>query len=242
MEIGRSGKYFNTKDKKNIDNLMMFSGYRSNFVLLENGYYLRVDSAKKIVRNQSVLEAIDQIYSMHRDKSREEKRNALQSELIGKVIMTNYGKTAYYRIEDVIFEEIESIRLEDASTSLKDYYENKYKMKITNLKQPLLKVEGRKKNSDIQILLIPEFCLMTGIPENFDEFRRKKISENTIKRPDEKQKEILGLMKELRRVNEFCSLNDLGIEVSKHLSTVKGKLIPMPKINLGDNNSIEEGK
>ena len=55
MEIGRSGKYFNTKDKVNIDNLMMFSGYRSNFVLLENGYYLRVDSAKKIVRNQSVL-------------------------------------------------------------------------------------------------------------------------------------------------------------------------------------------
>ena len=51
MEIGRSGKYFNTKQKQNIDNLMMFSGYKSNFVLLENGFYLRVDSAKKIVRN-----------------------------------------------------------------------------------------------------------------------------------------------------------------------------------------------
>jgi hypothetical protein len=34
IEIGRSGKYFNTNDKKHIDNLMMFGGYRSNFVLL----------------------------------------------------------------------------------------------------------------------------------------------------------------------------------------------------------------
>jgi len=55
IEIGRSGKYFNTNQKKHIDNLMMFDGYRSNFVLLENGYFLRVDSAKKIVRNQTVL-------------------------------------------------------------------------------------------------------------------------------------------------------------------------------------------
>lgn len=55
IEIGRSGKYFNTNDKTNIDNLMMFGGYRSNFVLLQNGYFLRVDSAKKIVRNQTVL-------------------------------------------------------------------------------------------------------------------------------------------------------------------------------------------
>lgn len=34
MEIGKSGKYFNTRNKTLIDNLMMYSGYRSNFVLL----------------------------------------------------------------------------------------------------------------------------------------------------------------------------------------------------------------
>lgn len=70
IEIGRSGKYFNTNEKTKIDNLMMFSGYRSNFVLLENGYYLRVDSAKKIVRDQTVLEIIDNIYKCHQDKDK----------------------------------------------------------------------------------------------------------------------------------------------------------------------------
>lgn len=164
MEIGRSGKYFNCNQKTTIDNLMMFSGYRSNFVLLENGFYLRVDSAKKIVRNQTVLDIIDELYRQHRDKSREEKRNLLQGELVGKVIMTNYGKTAYYRIEEVVFEEIDSIRLEDCSLTLREYYETKYKLKISNKSQPLLKVESNRKNKDFQILLIPEFCLMTGIP------------------------------------------------------------------------------
>ena len=119
MEIGRSGKYFNCKSSTKIDNLMMFSGYRSNFVELENGIYLRVDSAKKIVRNQTVLEIIDEIYRHHQDKDRQERRNILQVELVGKVIMTNYGKSAYYRIEEIVFDDIESIRLEDASIGLK---------------------------------------------------------------------------------------------------------------------------
>lgn len=40
----------------------MFSGYRANFMLLENGFYLRVDTAKKIVRSQTVLQYIDETY------------------------------------------------------------------------------------------------------------------------------------------------------------------------------------
>jgi len=55
VEIGKSGKYFNVFDKSPIDSLIMYNGYKSSFVLLEKGYYLRVDSAKKIVRNQTVL-------------------------------------------------------------------------------------------------------------------------------------------------------------------------------------------
>jgi hypothetical protein len=34
VEIGRSGKYFNAKEKTKIDDLIMYNGYRSNFVHL----------------------------------------------------------------------------------------------------------------------------------------------------------------------------------------------------------------
>lgn len=34
VEIGRSGKFFNAKDKTPIDNLVMYGGYKANFVYL----------------------------------------------------------------------------------------------------------------------------------------------------------------------------------------------------------------
>ena len=51
VEIGKTSKFFNSQDKKEIDNLMMYSGFKSNFTFLQKGPFLRVDSVKKIVRN-----------------------------------------------------------------------------------------------------------------------------------------------------------------------------------------------
>jgi hypothetical protein len=64
----------------------------------------------------------------------------LQGELTGKIVMTNYGKTCYHRIDEVIFQELDSVQIEDAHISLKEYYQTKYNITIKNSKQPLLKV------------------------------------------------------------------------------------------------------
>lgn len=79
MEIGKSGKYFNTKKPDNLDDLLLYSGYKANFMELEKGIYLRVDIAQKIVRNQTVLEAINILYKLHGDKEREEKRTIMKN-------------------------------------------------------------------------------------------------------------------------------------------------------------------
>lgn len=51
-EIGKTGKFFQIKNSQKIDNdLKMFSGFKANFMWLEKGIFLRVDTAKKIVRN-----------------------------------------------------------------------------------------------------------------------------------------------------------------------------------------------
>ncbi len=52
-EIGRSGRYFNTRKetRRELDNLYIYSGFKANFVHLQKGYFLRVDSAKKVVRS-----------------------------------------------------------------------------------------------------------------------------------------------------------------------------------------------
>ncbi len=180
VEIGRSGKYFNAKDKTPIENLTMYNGYKVNFVHLEKGYFLRVDPSKKIVRSDTVLQAIDAVYAQNKDKDKEEKRNLVRQAIINTIVMSNYGKTRYYKIVDIHFKEIQSVVLEDQRTLI-DYYATKYNITIKSLKQPLLVAES--KDPERPIYLIPELMLMTGIPENFDEMRRKKISEQTIKAP-----------------------------------------------------------
>lgn len=89
----------------------MFPGFKANFMSLEKGIYLRVDSAKKIVRNQSVLDFINDVYSKNKNKDRDEKRTILKTELVGQIIMTNYGKARYLKISDVIFDSIDEFKL-----------------------------------------------------------------------------------------------------------------------------------
>lgn len=52
---------------------------------------------------------------------------------------------------------------------------------------------------------------MTGIPDSFDEFKRKKVSEATIKSPSDKKREIEEFMRQADQVNDLSSLKQLGI-------------------------------
>lgn len=69
----------------------------------------------------------------------------MREALVGKVIMANYGKTSYYTIADVIYEELEQVQLTGTDLTIRDYYQQKYQITIKNLKQPLLSVENKNK-------------------------------------------------------------------------------------------------
>ena len=54
----------------------------------------------------------------------------MKSELVDKIIMTNYGKTRYHRIIDIEFEDIDSVMIPEEQTSIRDYFIKKYNIKI----------------------------------------------------------------------------------------------------------------
>jgi len=70
IEIGKTGKFFNVKSKVEVQNLFMFSGYKTTFTYLEKGLFFKIDSAKKIVRNETVLEHIQAIYKKYGDRDK----------------------------------------------------------------------------------------------------------------------------------------------------------------------------
>jgi hypothetical protein len=68
-EIGKSGRFYRISNPEKIDaELKLFSGFKANFMLLENGYYLRVDTSKKIVRNETVIDFINAFYMKNSNK------------------------------------------------------------------------------------------------------------------------------------------------------------------------------
>ena len=63
-----------------------------------------MDPSIKVVRQETVLDLIDTIYSRKKDLSKLERRNIVEKELIGKQVMANYGKNMYYYIDSVLFD------------------------------------------------------------------------------------------------------------------------------------------
>jgi hypothetical protein len=58
---------------------------------LQGGIFLRVDTARKIVRDDYVLDAINSIYRLHKEKDKEDRRNEVRKVLNNAIIMTSYG-------------------------------------------------------------------------------------------------------------------------------------------------------
>ena len=130
-ELGKSRKFFNTtKYDKPEPSIRLFSGYQANFLVGESKFFLRVDPAKKIVRTETALLEINRIYAENKTKEREEKRNLVKEGLVGKTLMTNYGKARYFRVDDVCFDNPETKFIPGTTTSLKDYYYLRYNVKI----------------------------------------------------------------------------------------------------------------
>lgn len=154
----------------------------------------------------------------------------LKEKLINQTVMSNYGKTVYHRITDLRFDDMSTINVTtpEETLNLPEFYKKKYNITINKLKQPLVVTEGRKKEETI--LLIPELLLMTGIPEDFDEFRRKKVSEVTIKPPQDKKREIGELMNKLKDCREINDLEGIGIRLNRDMEKINAKHMQAPTL------------
>lgn len=92
-------------------------------------------------------------------------------EMIGVIVITKYNNKTY-RIDDIDWDSNPShkFKFRDREVSYAEYMQEKYQIKIRDLKQPLL--VSRAKARDVRagmseiVNLIPEVCYLTGLTDN----------------------------------------------------------------------------
>lgn len=87
---------------------------------------------------------------------------------------------------------------------------------------------------------------MSGLPEDFDERKRREVSEHTIVKPEQKLSDIEFLMKSLTNLdstfNPKSIKENLSIEINTSLTKIQAKILPNPILQLGRNEKVEENK
>ena len=81
-------------------------------------------------------------------------------------------------------------------------------------------------------MLIPELLLMTGIPDDFDERRRRQITNFSIVPPSEKYDELKDIFRNLNSDSGSFNPNvvkeKLGISLGSDPATISAKQLQLP--------------
>ena len=163
--------------------------------LMKKNYLMKClkDYIFKITDEKVVLN-----YYEYKDKKNHEK---LRDLLIGRTFKVNYAKKNYI-IDDILFDrnpDNTDLNYDNKTIKLTEYYKIKYKIKIKELKQPLLIVKRKDaEGNDINLYFIPELCYLAGLDDEFlkDRDFMKQLADYTKLTPEDR----------INKTNEFLKL------------------------------------
>ena len=173
-----------------------YPGYTTSFMETEGGNYLNVTLKNKILSTETILEFLD--YYKYKDK---ENQDYIKDLLIGRSFKVKYAKKNYV-IDNILFDrnpQKQDFNYENKTTTLKEYFEIKYKIKIKEPSQPLLVVKRKDaEGKDINLYFVPELCYLAGLDDEFIKDRdfMKKLATYTKLTPQDR----------IKKTNEFLNL------------------------------------
>ena len=173
-----------------------YPGYTTSFMETEGGNYLNVTLKNKILSTETILEFLD--YYKYKDK---ENQDYIKDLLIGRSFKVKYAKKNYV-IDNILFDrnpQKQDFNYENKTTTLKEYFEIKYKIKIQEPSQPLLVVKRKDaEGKDINLYFVPELCYLAGLDDEFIKDRdfMKKLATYTKLTPQDR----------IKKTNEFLNL------------------------------------
>lgn len=241
--LGRN--YYDRKARITINEhkLELWPGYLTSMRQHEHNFLLCVEIIHKVLRQDTAYDLLR--YAQQRD-SRNFK-DIFRNELIGQVVLTSYGNTATYKVDDVDFDSSpdSTFDMKGKKTSYREYYETKYGVKIKDSRQPMLisrpKARDERGGRDTPIYLVPELCRMTGIT---DEMRNnmnlmRAMADRT--RMDSKTRQDRLLVFQQRFTNAPKNVEELknwNLSLSKNLVNMQARILPPERILFGNQKAV----
>lgn len=245
-KIGRN--YFETKEPTSIPdyNISLFPGYSAAVEPTVFGLGLIVDAVHRVVKSTTVRDLMDGIEqdvyenygNLPEDKQYEMVEKRVHEALSGSSVLTRYNNNLY-RIDYVDWNRsaTNTFGLRDGSqVSFAKYYADKYNCAI---KQPrpglLIHIPKKKRSDDDQIVLMPEFCHMTGLTDaERSNFRlMQALAQETRMEPAKRLAHIVSLVKKIENSEEIKKQMDpLPFSVSGANASFEGRVLGPFKVTL----------
>ncbi|XP_008948124.1 PREDICTED: piwi-like protein 1 isoform X2 [Merops nubicus] len=235
QQIGRN--YYNPSDPVSIPKhrLMVWPGFTSSILQYEQNIMLCVDVSHKILRSETVL---DFMYSLYYQVEEQRFRDVCAKELIGLVVLTKYNNRTY-RVDDVDWDASPqcTFRKADGSEiSYVDYYKKQYNQEITDLNQPVLISQSKRRRGSVMtvpVVLIPELCFLTGLTEKMrnDCNMMKDLAVHTRLPPEQRQREVGKLIDYIQKDDSVQKeLQDWGLSFDSNLLSFSGRVVQAERI------------
>lgn len=230
--VGRN--YYNPENKIDIKahKMQVWPGISTSILQYESDVMLCADVAHKVLRMQTVLEFLYEIYNSLGNKSGF--YDMAKKKLLGEIVLTRYNNKTY-RVDDIDWDKhpTDSFSKADGTTiTFKEYYEAVYEQKVKDDKQPLLisrpKEKDRKRGMSGPILLLPEFCVITGLS---DEIRAnfsvmKDLAQHTRISPAARAQNLEKFMTDMNNNPEAQQeLSSWNMQFNKSLLQMSGRCL-----------------
>ncbi|CAG9326901.1 unnamed protein product [Blepharisma stoltei] len=199
--------------------LEVWKGNTASFAHHMDKCLLNIDFASKIVNTDTVLQAINNF------KKGNKRKEYIESELIGKIVMARYGNFRCYRIEGICWDEnpTNTFNWKGQDITYVNYYE-RFNRTIRDIRQPLIKSTIERGQREIK--LIPELCYITGIPDDMKNSR--DIAEHTRLRPKDRFNNCMDLAQNL--IEKSREMQEANLNIRERPIAVTGQRLDCGRI------------
>eukprot|EP00069_Balaena_mysticetus_P005325 bmy_17974T0 len=240
QQIGRN--YYNPSDPIDIPNhrLVIWPGFTTSILQYENNIMLCTDVSHKVLRSETVL---DFMFSLFHQTEEHKFQEQVSKELIGLIVLTKYNNKTY-RVDDIDWDQNPKSTFKKADgseVSFLEYYRKQYNQEITDLKQPVLVSQPKRRRGPGGTLpgpamLIPELCYLTGLTDKMrnDFTVMKDLAVHTRLTPEQRQREVGRLIDYIHKDdNVQRELRDWGLSFDSNLLSFSGRILQAEKIHQG---------